>query len=120
MLLGWRSIRQKEIRGGFKYAFYVLIVLLAVVGLSLAGRLYVEQLVPEGVVVVPTIAVSSEPQIGFTTDLALSSGAEVRISETMGSWARISAAGETLDSWIPLESLEMVTAISPGLSLTKG
>ncbi|MFN2190647.1 MAG: hypothetical protein ACK2T3_17945, partial [Candidatus Promineifilaceae bacterium] len=112
------SIEQDDLRSGFKYAFVVAILLLFLTGISLIGRVYSEQFEPEGVVVVPTIAVSSEPHDGFATDLALSSGAEIRVSETMGHWARISASGDSKDSWIPLETVEMLTAVSPAMSLT--
>jgi hypothetical protein len=117
LLVGMRNSRDSDIRSGLQYAALLLVVILVLVGLSLGSRLYVEQSHPEGVVVVPTIAVSSEPDEGFTTDLKLSSGAEVRFVETAGNWGRLATPGDSIQSWIPLETVEMVAALSPGLSL---
>ena len=116
LLIGLRSVGDQEHKAGLRYAIYVVIVVLFVTGLSLVSRLYDEQSSPEGVVIVPTIAVSSEPGNEYVTQYHLSSGAEVRISETNGEWARLSTPGDAIQSWIPLETVELVTTISPGIS----
>lgn len=117
LFIGMRYTHDNDIRAGLRYATLLVILLLALTGLSLSSRLYLEQTHPEGVVVVPTIAVSSEPNDGFTTDLQLSSGAEVRFVETVGNWGRLEIPGDSIQSWIPLETVEMVAALSPGISL---
>jgi len=119
LILGLRSFRDQEIKTGIRYAFYVVIILLVVTGLSLASRIYIEESSPEGVVVVPTIAVSSEPDDGFTTDIELTSGAEVRLAETIGDWGRLAIPDDSLQSWIPLDTVEMVTALPPALALLR-
>jgi hypothetical protein len=117
LFIGMRYTQDSDMRAGLQYATLLVILLLALTGLSLSSRLYVEQTHPEGVVVVPTIAVSSEPDDGFTTDLQLSSGAEVRFVETIGDWGRLAIPGDSIQSWIPLETVEMIAALSPGYSL---
>ncbi|HET6443176.1 MAG TPA: tetratricopeptide repeat protein [candidate division Zixibacteria bacterium] len=117
LLIGIRYTRDRELRTGFQYATILVILLLLLAGLSLGSRLYVEQSHPEGVVVVPTIAVSSEPNDGFATDLNLSSEAEIRFIKTNGAWGRLATPGDSLQNWIPLDTVEMVAALSPGLSL---
>jgi hypothetical protein len=117
LFIAMRYTQDSDIRAGLQSATLVLILLLVLTGLSLGSRFYVERNHPEGVVVVPTIAVSSEPDDGFTTDLQLSSGAEVRFIETIGNWGRLAIPGNTIQSWIPLETVEMVAALSPGFSL---
>ncbi|MGB3713463.1 MAG: tetratricopeptide repeat protein [Candidatus Promineifilaceae bacterium] len=117
LFIGMRYTQDRDTRAGLQYAALLVILLLLLTGLSLSSRLYVEQTHPEGVVVVPTIAVSSEPNDGFTTDIQLSSGAEVRFVETIGNWGRLAIPGDSIQSWIPLETVEMVAALSPGLSL---
>jgi hypothetical protein len=117
LFIGMRYAQDGEMKTGLRYAIILVVILLTITGLSLGSRLYVEQSNPEGVVVVPTIAVSSEPDSGFTTEHRLSSGAEVRFVERIGDWGRLATPGDSLQSWIPLNTVEMVTAIAPGLSI---
>ena len=117
LIISMRYAKERDLRAGLQYATLMVIILLALAGLSLGSRLYIEQNHPEGVVVVPTIAVSSEPNAGFATELQLSSGAEVRFIETKGDWGRLATPGDSLQSWIPLGTVEMVAALSPGFSL---
>ncbi len=114
LLVSVRYVKGATIRTGLLFGAIGVILLVMLTGLSLGGRLYVGETKPEGVVVVPSIAVSSEPGDGFATDVRLSSGAEIRFAETNGNWGRLAIPGDSFQSWIPLGSVEMVALnVSP-------
>lgn len=108
LFVGFRYLESGRLRTAFQYALLITVLLVVITGLSLGSRLSTGESLPEGVVVVPAIAVSSEPEEGYATDYSLFSGAEVRFVETRGGWIRLSMPDGALESWIPLTTVELV------------
>ena len=75
---------------------------------SLGGRIYTEETRPEGVIVAPVVAVSTEPGEQFATDFSLQSGTEVRFTEADGDWIRLDTPEGLEQGWVPAGSVELV------------
>lgn len=82
--------------------------LLLIAGASLASRTFLEQTQPEGVVITPTVAISHGPGTEFTTNLSLSSGTTVYVSETQGEWVRLATPEGIGENWLPAGAVESV------------
>jgi hypothetical protein len=112
-LLAYRFARPSRAKDGLRYAALLAILLMAVFGLSLGARVYAEQAMPEGIVIAPTIALSSEPGSQYATGYNLNGGTAVNILETRGDWARLAAPDNSVKGWIPLKSVETVAGRLP-------
>jgi hypothetical protein len=112
-LLAYRFARPSRATDGLRYAALLAILLMAVFGLSLGARVYAEQAMPEGIVIAPTIALSSEPGSQYATGYNLNGGTAVNILETRGDWARLAAPDNSVEGWIPLKSVETVAGRLP-------
>ncbi len=112
-LLAYRFARPSRAKDGLRYAALLAILLMAVFGLSLGARVYAEQAMPEGIVIAPTIALSSEPGSQYATGYNLNGGTAVNILETRGDWARLAAPDNSVEGWIPLKSVETVAGRLP-------
>jgi tetratricopeptide (TPR) repeat protein len=108
-----RFARPGRARTGLRYAAVTGLFLLLLTGLSLGARVYAERTQPEGIVISPTIALSSEPGDQYATGYSLSGGTAVNILETRGSWARLASPDESVKGWIPLDSVETVAGTLP-------
>ena len=113
LLLGWRILEPGKMRTFAQSGALIALLFLGFIGLSLGTRIYTERAMPEGVVVAPVVAVSSEPGEQFITDFSLHSGTEINLSETQGEWARLEVPGDAFEGWIPLKAVEPVAKWSP-------
>ena len=110
LFLAWRLLEPGKVRSTLQYGAVAALFILALAGLSLGSRIYAERTQPEGVVVAPVVAVSSEPGEQFITDFSLRSGTEVSLVETQGNWARLAIPGDAIEGWIPLDAVETVAS----------
>lgn len=118
VLLVWRMSAPGALRRASRVVAIILVPFLLITSLSLAGRLYLESIQADGIVVAPVVALSSEPGVHFETELSLPTGTEVTMSEIQGNWVHLSVPGALIDGWVPLESVETIaTAPIPGLTL---
>ncbi len=104
LFLAWRLQERGISRTITRNASIVLFLVLTVAGLSLGSRLISERILPEGVVIAPVVAVSTEPGEQFESVFNLQNGAEVSLTETLGEWARLEVPGSQIEGWVPLES----------------
>ena len=110
LFLAWRLQEQGITRKLTRNATIVLFFLLTIAGLSLGSRLVTGRILPEGVVIAPVVAVSTEPGEQFESGFNLQNGAEVSLTETLGEWARLAVPGSQIEGWVPLESVETVAS----------
>jgi hypothetical protein len=110
LLLGWRLMAPGRGRSTLRLAAVLILFIMLLTGLSLGTRLYAEQTLPGGVVIAPSVAVSTEPGEQFITSYSLQSGTEVSVAETNGNWARLAVPGDAVESWIPLDAVELVAS----------
>lgn len=104
--------RQSQTDKSIKWLGYVVVVVVALLlisGLSLGSRAILEQTQPEGVVIAPTVAVSSGPGIDLTTGMNLLSGTEINVVEMQGEWVRVKSPGST-QNWIPVKAVATIGA----------
>ncbi|UCG24733.1 MAG: tetratricopeptide repeat protein [Chloroflexota bacterium] len=113
LLLARRFAGPSRAKDGLRYAALIAILLVAVSGLSLGARVYAEHTLPEGIVIAPTVALSSEPGNQYATGYSLNGGTAVNILETQGDWARLAAPDDSIEGWIPLDSVETVAGRQP-------
>ena len=113
VLLALRFAEPGRAKDGLRYAALAGLFLVVLFGLSLGARAYADHTQPEGIVIAPTIALSSEPGEQYATGFNLNGGTTVNILETRGSWARLAAPDDSVEGWIPLESVETVIGIFP-------
>jgi len=108
LLIARRQMGSDKARRGLLYAAVLMLALLLINGVSLAGRTFLEQTQPSGVVVSPTVAVSSGPGTEFVTGFSLSGGTEVNLVEQQGNWVRLDVPTGADSTWIPVEAVETV------------
>jgi tetratricopeptide (TPR) repeat protein len=94
---------------GVRYTQIAALGLLLVAGLFVGSYLYAERSAADGVVVAEQVAVNSGPGLQYVTEFSLHSGAEVRLVDVQGSWARLSLPGGDLDGWVPANAIEPVS-----------
>ena len=117
LLLARRFAGPSRAKESLRYAALIAILLVAVLGLSLGARVYAEHTLPEGIVIAPTVALSSEPGNQYATGYSLNGGTAVNILETRGDWARLAAPDDSIEGWIPLDSVETVAGRLPEMNL---
>ena len=83
-------------------------VLLLLGGGSLAGRIYVDSVSREAIIVAEEVDVLSGPGSRYTPEFTLHAGAETGLVERRGAWARIALPGGSLQGWVPAASVEEV------------
>jgi hypothetical protein len=110
-LFALRFARPGRTRKSLRYAALTGFFLVILFGMSLGARVYAERTQPEGIVIAPTIALSSEPGGQEGTGYSLTGGTAVNILETRGSWARLAAPDDSVEGWIPLDSVETVAGV---------
>ena len=114
LIFAFRGIQPGRIRTSIQAGIVLTALLFILVGFSFAARLYMENTQPEGVIVAPEIALSSSPGDEFITEFRLTSGDEVRVSETLGNWVHLSGYDQVLDGWIPFDTIEIISGNLPG------
>ncbi len=94
------------LRGAALYASVVAAVLLVLGAGSLAGRAYEHSSRNYVVVVAGEVEVISGPGSQYVTEFTLHGGAEGRLIERRGSWARLALPGGDLQGWVPGSAVE--------------
>lgn len=110
LFIAWRLQEQGLARKITRNMMLFLFLVLTIAGLSLGSRLVSEQMLPEGVVIAPVVAVSIEPGEQSEVAFNLQNGAEVNLMETNGDWARLEVPGSQIEGWVPLDSVETVAS----------
>jgi len=101
-------VRHERLKQWVVYAT-IVVGLLFVGGLfSLGGRLYVEHVQPEAVVVVEEIDVMSGPGEQYIKEFTLHNGTEVSLLETRPRWVRLMLPGGQLQGWAPVSAVEEI------------
>ncbi len=111
LLFAGRLFDPGSLRSGIQYVALLVLILVLMAGISLGSRLYTDRSAPEGVVVAPIVAVSSEPGEQYVTELNLISGTSVGIAETSGDWIRLSVPGNAVQGWVPAEAIDTVAGL---------
>jgi len=107
LVLGRRQAESDRARRLFQSAAIVVLVVLLISGISLASRGFMEQTQPSGVVVSPSVAVSSGPGAEFVTEFTVDGGTAVHVAEQQGKWLRLALPDGAEASWVPLEAVEL-------------
>jgi hypothetical protein len=118
LVLTWRLQQPGRLENSLRTIALVLLLFVVVASLSLGSRMLSEYNQSDGIIVAPTVTVSSSPNEQHPTDFQLHSGVEVNLLETNGDWIRISVPGEVVEGWLPLETVEQITQ-SPQFSRIK-
>ncbi|HNT77542.1 MAG TPA: tetratricopeptide repeat protein [Anaerolineae bacterium] len=104
--LGMAALLWPRHRPALTYALAAVGVLLALSVLSVGARVVEARRAP-AVVVAPSVEVRSGPGADYLTEFTLHAGAEVRVIEERGDWARIRLPGD-LQGWAPGEAIVVV------------
>jgi len=112
LLLAWRQIETPATRKALQIVFGLVAVLFFLSGVSLASRTFLAQTQPAGVVVTPSVAVSSMPGTLQEAGYSLNGGTEVHVMGTQGDWVRLATPGTT-ESWVPAQAVETVANALP-------
>ncbi len=114
----YRITRPGSLKTGLHYAIWATLLLVAISGFTLGARLYKDISLNEGVVVSPTVSVSSNPSAENVTGIQLPGGTAVNLIEVRGDWARMALPDRTIEGWIPVESVVPVATpvVSTGLT----
>jgi hypothetical protein len=105
LFLALRQVDAPGTRKFLQYALGVVLVLLFLSGVSLASRTFLAQTQPAGVVVTPSVAVSTAPGSG-EVGLSLNGGTEVHVIDRQGEWLRLAAPEGAPQSWVPRQAVE--------------
>jgi len=116
LFLARRQTKSDRARKGLQYAATLVLILLLLFGVSLASRTFLAQTLPSGIVVSPTVAVSSEPGAEFATEYSLTSGTAVNLVEQQGNWIRLDVPTSVEATWVPAESVETVATVQTSVS----
>jgi hypothetical protein len=108
-----RVAQPGRLRDALRYGALAGLFLVLLIGLSLGARVYVERTQPQGIVIAPTVALSSEPGEQYATGYKLTGGTAVNVLETRNSWARLAAPDDSIEGWIPSDSVETVASALP-------
>lgn len=84
------------------------LILFALGAASLVDRLYIDNVTPEVVIVAEEVDILGGPGSDYVSQLVLHSGAEARLLEQRGLWAKIDLSGEGLTGWVPNSAIEKV------------
>ena len=77
LFIVWRIVYPGRLRNGIGYTAGIFLLLLIVIGVSLGGRVYLENVQPSSVINFPKVTINSEPAEQYSTDFNLISSAEV-------------------------------------------
>jgi hypothetical protein len=111
-----RQAKSERTRKALQYAATFVLLLLLLFGVSLVSRTFLAQTAPSGVVVSPTVAVSSGPGVEFATDLSLTGGTAVNLVERQGNWIRLDVPTGVSATWVPAEAVETVATVPSSVS----
>jgi hypothetical protein len=91
-----------------QYALTATAIALVVDILALEGYLYTASSRFDGVIIAAEVGVTSGPGWHYVTEFTLCGGAEVRLVEVRGNWARLSLPSGELEGWVPASTVERV------------
>lgn len=108
LIIFWR-LGQSSLKQGVFYLLIVVAILLVGGLFSLGGRLYVENVRPDGVIVAEEeVKVMSGPGSQYIVEFSLHNGTEVSILEERSNWTRLALTGGQLQGWVPASAVEAV------------
>lgn len=107
LIIFWR-LGQSSLKQGVFYLLIIAAILLVGGLFSLGGRLYVENVRPDGVIVAEEIEVMSGPGSQYIVEFSLHNGTEVSILEERSNWTRMALTGGQLQGWVPASAVEAV------------
>ena len=107
-LVVWIFARMDGIKRAAAYVAAVAGVLVLLSGASLGGRLLLDGTEDDAVIVAGAVEVMSGPGDRYITEFELHAGAEARLIEERGSWARVALPGDELQGWVPAAAVELV------------
>ncbi len=85
------------------------VVLLALTGLTMAGRSQIDDaLASKAVILDELVQVHSGPGVQYPTEFEVHAGAETDLLEVRGAWARIAIASPDLQGWVANTTFEAV------------
>jgi tetratricopeptide (TPR) repeat protein len=108
LILFSNTRKGSPVHESLQYAMVVTVLALVMGLVGLGSRMYVENSQPEAVVVASDVDVTSGPGTQYVTEFALHNGAEARLLETRGNWARLMLADNALQGWVPANAVEIV------------
>ena len=106
--LVWMFARIDGIKRSAAYVVAVAGVLVLLSAASLGARLLLDGSEGDAVIVADSIEVMSGPGDRYVTEFELHAGAEARLIEERGSWARVALPGDELQGWVPAAAVELV------------
>jgi hypothetical protein len=98
-----------RLRRGLRLALIVVSVGLVIGVVGLGARLYTEKLQPAGVVVAAETALRPAPGSPSATDITLTSGVEIDLLQTRGSWSRVALPDSGAQGWVPAEAVASIS-----------
>ena len=104
----WMFARIGRTKRAASYIAAVAGVLVLLSAASLGGRLLLDGSELDAVIVADTVEVLSGPGDQYITEFELHAGAEARLIEERGSWARVALPGDELQGWVPESTVERV------------
>lgn len=107
LLLARRTVESERARRSLQTLAAVVLILLLISGISLASRSFIEQSQPSGVVVTPSVAVSSGPGAEYVTGITVGAGTAVHVAEQQGQWLRLALPDGAEASWVPQDAVEL-------------
>lgn len=108
VLYTYLRMREGRLRLVVQVALAASIVLLAGGIFSLSGRLYIENVRPQGVILESEIPVTSGPGSQYVMEFVLHAGTEVEIIEERNNWLRLTLPGDQLQGWVPISAVGQV------------
>lgn len=91
-----------------RWSGIALAILLIITGGTLAGRITAARNQPPAIITADAVDVTSGPGEQYVSEFTLHSGTEVALLETRGKWTRIALPGNTLQGWVPIDTVEPI------------
>ncbi len=108
LIILFLRIKHETTRQILSYAIIVVAILLFGGLFSLGGRLYIENVRPEAVIIVEEVDVTSGPGSQYVVEFSLHTGTEVSIIERRNNWIRLGLPGGRLQGWVPSDAVEPI------------
>jgi tetratricopeptide (TPR) repeat protein len=110
----YRQLNPGRLRTIALNGIFFTILLFLVAGVSFGSRLLLERTKPDAVIITNNVSLSSNPGSEKPSGISLNSGAEVKLIDIQGEWAKLSLSNDLFEGWIPLSSVETVSVIRGG------
>jgi tetratricopeptide (TPR) repeat protein len=116
MIFTYRQLQPGRMRTIVLNGVFVTLLILLVAGVSFGSRLYLESTKPEAMIVADQVTINSSPGDDTSTDFYLTNGAEVKLLDVQGDWAKMGLPNDIYEGWVPLITIETVsTKYRPGI-----